>query len=35
MRSIEDAIDMEVTEESVGAIDRVVITGEKIVVEKA
>jgi hypothetical protein len=35
MKAIEDAIGMEVTEESVGAIERVVITGDEIRVEKA
>lgn len=34
VRAIEDAIDMEVTEDSVAAIERVVITGEEIVVER-
>lgn len=34
LRAIEDAIDMEMTEDSVVAIERVVITDEKIVVER-
>lgn len=35
VKAIEDAIDMEVTEDNVVAIDRVVITGDEIMVEKA
>lgn len=35
LRAIEESIGTEVTEDSVGAIERVVITGEEIVVEKA
>lgn len=34
MKAIEDVLDMEVAEDSVEAIERVVITGDEIVVER-